>query len=93
MAFECMDSVALAFLRESLRLEAEYAPEDLPKMGDVDYDEVLWEEVEGGAREDWNKLSYFVVMAGKGVDLAPVYVSADWPSARDFSKQLTEVRA
>lgn len=92
-AFECMDDVALAFLRESLQLEAAYAPEDLPKVGDSDYNDVLWEEVEDGAREDWNKFSYFVVMTGQGGDLSPVYVSSDWPSARDFSKQLTEVRA
>ncbi len=92
-AFDSMDSIARAFLRDSLHLEAQYEPSDLPSVGDADYDDVLWEEVEGGAREDWNKLSYFVVMTGKGADLRPVYVSSDWPSARDFSKQVTFAHA
>jgi hypothetical protein len=92
-AFESMDDIGLSFLRDSLHLETQYEPEDLPLPGSADYTEVLWEEVEAGSREDWNKFSYFVVLMGKDPDLKPVYVSSEWPSARDFAKQLTVAHA
>jgi hypothetical protein len=52
---------------------------------DDDHIEALWQEVQDGAREEWNTFSYFSEdAAGR---FQPLLVSADWPSAEAFAKQ------
>jgi hypothetical protein len=78
-AFDQMNEEALRFLTRSLDGPG-------PSEDDPDFAEALWLEVEGGAREDWNTFSYFVVVELEGSGSTPVYVSADWPSAEEFAK-------
>jgi hypothetical protein len=78
-AFERMDEDALRFLSRSLDVQG--LSED-----DPDFADALWVEVEGGAREDWNTFSYFVVIEQEGSGSTPLFVSADWPSAEAFAK-------
>jgi hypothetical protein len=70
-----MGTEALKFLEGSLDLAGESDPE------------ALWEGIEDGAREDWNAFSYFIVSETVLGPTAPVFVSADWPSAEAFAKQ------
>jgi hypothetical protein len=79
-AFDAMDEGALEFL--SLRLDVE----DLPSPSSPDFADTIWQELEDGAREDWNRFSYFVVTESTGKGVTPVFVSADWPSAESFAK-------
>lgn len=51
------------------------------------YADALWDEVQEGAREDWNTLSYFVVTEQVGGKTSALFVSADWPSAEAFAKE------
>ena len=81
-AFDAMDTGALKFL--SQRLEAD----DLPPPDSSEFADVIWQEVENGAREDWNTFSYFVVTTAAGNKVTPVFVSADWTSAEAFVKTL-----
>jgi hypothetical protein len=83
-AFDVMDAQALKFL--SVRLGAE----DLPAPDSPDFTDSIWQELEDGAREDWNKFSYFVVTEDAGNRPAPVFVSADWPSAEAFARTLAQ---
>jgi len=80
-AFERVPENALRFLLKSLG-----TPEDLEVGAEIDTD-ALWEEVQDGAREDWNTFSYFVVREDVGSHSVSLYVSSDWPSAEAFAKQ------
>jgi len=87
-----MQPGALVFLASSLKLESKYEPTDIPAVNQDEYTEMLWEELQDGAREDWNAFSYFVVLetqaSGRPI---PVFVSTDWPTAEAFVTQLGEV--
>jgi hypothetical protein len=85
-AFDVMDDGALAFLGQSLVADGKLEAVDESSSSGAEYIEMLWEGVEEGAREEWNTVSYFVVLTG---DLA-VYVSSDWPSAEAYANRLTE---
>jgi hypothetical protein len=74
-AFDHMDAPALKFLQTRL------------DVGELEDTETLWEEIEGGAREDWNSFSYFVVTEATAGSPATVFVSADWPTAEAFAQQ------
>ena len=87
-AFDQMDEKALRFLGRFLELERKYDPADVPSPNDDGYADALWDEVQEGAREDWNTLSYFVVTEQVGGKTQALYVSADWPSAEAFTKGL-----
>ena len=41
----------------------------------------------GGAREDWNSFSYFVVQEKGEHSLRYLFVSSDWPSAELYAKR------
>lgn len=79
-AFLAMDDSALAFLGRSFDFEAKYDASGLPEPSDPNYADLLWDEMEEEAREDWKTFSYFVVISDK----APLFVSPDWPTAEAF---------
>lgn len=79
--FEQMSEDALAFLSRSLDLGSKYELAEL--VTDLE-----WEDVEEEAREDGNRLSFFVVTEERNGQFAPIYVSPDWPSAEAFAKKL-----
>lgn len=87
-AFEHMDEAALRFLHKSLNLSVEYESAEKVELHNQEFLDLLWEEIEDGAREDWNKFSYFVVVKTMETVSSPVYVSSDWPSAEAFAGQL-----
>jgi hypothetical protein len=84
-AFDQMDEEALEFLGRSIDLGARYDPLDTPSPNTPEYADALWQEVEEGAREDWNHFSYFIVLELRASQKLPRYVSADWPSAEAFA--------
>jgi hypothetical protein len=88
-AFDRMGDEALQFLSSSLEHNEKYDAAEVPSPEDPEFADALWQEVEDGAREDWNTFSYFIVseeIAGRTV---PLYVSSDWPSAEVFAKRIT----
>jgi hypothetical protein len=88
-AFARMQSGAVDFLADSLKLAEKYEPADIPPADQEQYAEMLWEDLQDGARENWNTFSYFVVMETQTGGLpTPVFVSNDWPTAEAFVKQL-----
>jgi len=90
-AFEQMEPMALDFLKQRLDLESKYDSADLPLPGDPEYADALWEEIEEGAREDWNAFSYFIVLAASNGTSQPLFVSPDWPSAEAFCAELDKL--
>jgi hypothetical protein len=54
-AFRQVNLDALSFLSRSLNVT------DTPLPEDENYADALWDEVQEGAREDWNTFSYFIV--------------------------------
>jgi hypothetical protein len=90
--FRNMDSAALERLWASLKPEEVYDPEGLPKLNDPsdtngDAEAFLWDELLEQAREDGNRLSFFVVNEATGALNESLYVSPDWPSAEAFAKK------
>ena len=88
-AFNMMNEQAMAFLSHSLVADGKVDLAEEPPADEDQLAEALWQGVEEGAREDWNKFSYFVVLTGT----APVYISSDWPSAEAYANRLTESTA
>jgi hypothetical protein len=86
-AFSLMDAEALTFLSHSLKAQG-IDSTDLPSPEDSRFADSLWQEVEHGAREDWNSFSYFIVTENRGTETVPRFVSPDWPSAEAFAKTL-----
>jgi hypothetical protein len=74
-AFEQMNPDALRFLQNHFQISGS---EDA---------EALWDEIEEGAREDWNKFSYFVVTEGNTENSTSLLVSSDWPTAEAFAHE------
>jgi hypothetical protein len=75
--FQEMDEDAIGFLSNSLDLGSKY---------EESFRELEWEDVEEEAREDGNKLSFFVVVEVRDGESKPLYVSPYWPSAEEFAK-------
>jgi hypothetical protein len=86
-AFTLMDAEALTFLSHSLQAQGADST-DLPSPDDSRFAESLWQEVEDGAREEWNSFSYFIVTENRGAETVPRFVSPDWPTAEAFAKTL-----
>jgi hypothetical protein len=78
-----MNEAAQKFLAKSL---ASHGDSDIPPLGSSEFAEYLWQEIQDGAREDWNKFSYFVVTEGVSTNEKSVFVSADWPTAEAYAK-------
>ncbi len=85
-AFGQMDESALAFLIRSLDPNGDDLTLEIQTDG-TDVADLVWEEMEQSAREDWNAFSYFVVLERTSGKLKALYVSPDWPSAESFAKQ------
>lgn len=85
-AFGSMDEDAQTYLWNSLGIDKNYDPNDVPPRHQPDTGDFLWEELLEAAREDGNLLSFFVVNEAKGNISKSVYVSPDWPSAESFAK-------
>ena len=81
-----MDQAAQEFLSNSFPSEAAQDAGDIPSPSSAEFADYLWAEIEEGAREDWNKFSYFVVTESVSTDERPLFVSADWPTAEAFAK-------
>lgn len=90
--FEEMDESAQAILWNSLDIEQTYDQSDLPSRTDPGRADFLWHELMDSAREDVrldpNLRSFFVVNEIRGAKTKGLYVSADWPSAEGFAKNL-----
>jgi len=90
--FEEMGDDAQAILWRSLDIERTYDPADLPSPNDPQRADFLWEELLDSAREDVrlnpNLRSFFVVSEIQSSSPQSLYVSADWPSAESFAKNL-----
>ena len=90
--FQNMGKDAIRALAAALEISSNYDPADIPDPNGLEYEDFLWNELrEAGiedVRLDPNLRSFFVVSQnanGKNEDL---YVSADWPSAEAFAKEL-----
>jgi hypothetical protein len=86
-AFDDMNPLALGHLSESLAIEEQYDPADIPQSAD-DYLEFLWDEMIESAREDGQRCSFFVVTHVSSQGELPLYVSGDWPSAEEYVEQI-----
>jgi hypothetical protein len=81
-AFNQMDEVAIRFLGESLVPNSASIVEPISASDGTD---ALWEEIQDGAREDWNTFSYFVVAETSQNGISKyLFVSSDWPTAERF---------
>jgi hypothetical protein len=90
--FDEMDDDAQALLWNSLDIEQTYDATDLPSPTAPDRADFLWDELLDAAREDVrqgpNLRSFFVVNEIRSAKPQSLYVSADWPSAESFAKNL-----
>jgi septum formation topological specificity factor MinE len=84
-AFDQMRTEALHFLGRFLEVDDDESVSGT--SSDDDHSEVLWQEIQDGAREEWNTFSYFIVSEEAAGRSLPLFVSADWPSAEAFAKQ------
>ena len=100
--FNSMDEEARKLLRDALKPEDNYDPEDLPKLNDPDdvNDEVgafLWEELVEQALEDARAsprlTSFFIVNETIGGSREDLFVSPDWPTAEAFAKNRLSAQA
>jgi hypothetical protein len=87
-AFRNMDDDALAHLAASLRPESIYEESDIPKPGDHDYQDFIWNVMVDDGREDWKTSSYFVVTRSDGRKTEELFVSGDWPTAEAYVKMM-----
>lgn len=85
-AFDQMNEDALEFLARSLDLNGSDTEVALNPES-PEYADSIWDELKDGAREDWNSFSYFIVAEESAGRTAPLFVSADWPSAEAFAKR------
>jgi len=90
--FDEMDDDAQALLWSSLDIEGAYSAADVPTPTDPDRADFLWEELLDSAKEDVRLdpglRSFFVVKEFQAAASRSLYVSADWPSAESFAKNL-----
>jgi len=90
--FDEMDDDAQTILWNSLDIEQTYDAADLPSPGDPDRADFLWDELMDSAKEDVrldpSLRSFFVVNEIRDTKTNSLYVSADWPSAEGFAKNL-----
>lgn len=87
-AFDNMDETARRRLWNSLEVDENYEPADLPQIQTQNGADFMWDELLEAAREDGNLLSFFVVNeSGSGLTRS-LYVSTDWPSAESFAMSL-----
>lgn len=87
-AFRNMDEDALAQLAESLKFDALYETDNIPKSQDEGYEEFVWDVMVEEAREEYNTFSYFVVTKTRGSRSEELFVSPDWPTAEAYVKKL-----
>jgi len=77
-------------LAAALEITENYDPEDIPDPNGQDYEDFLWEELSEASLEDVRQsprlYSFFVVIETKACKSEEIYISADWPSAQEFSK-------
>jgi hypothetical protein len=90
--FDEMGEDAQAILWKSLDVDQIYHAADLPAPTDPGRTDFLWDELMNSAREDVrlnpNLRAFFVVTEIHGAEPQRLYVSADWPSAGGFAKNL-----
>lgn len=90
--FDDMDDEAQTILWKSLDIEQTYDAVDLPSPDDPARADFLWGELLDSAKEDVrlnpNLRSFFVVNEIRSTKPQSLYVSADWPSAESFAKDL-----
>jgi hypothetical protein len=90
--FGNFDDEAMKSLAAALEIEKNYDPADIPTPGGQEYEDFLWEELIEASLEDVRQsprlYSFFVVTETKAGKAEDVYISADWPSAKDYALQL-----
>lgn len=86
-AFSEMDEMALSHLAGTLAAEGIFKPEDAPESP-LEYTDFLWRQVEESARERDQVRSFFVVNRVSYRHESPLYVSAGWPSAESYAKEI-----
>jgi hypothetical protein len=92
--FDEMELEAKEMLAQALEITRKYAPEDIPEPDVPGYDDLLWDELDEESLEDVReyprKYSFFVVNISRDGKSKDCYVSADWPSAESFAKNLIQ---
>lgn len=86
--FRSMDDKALSSLADSLKFEALYEPDDIPRPGEEGYEAFVWDVMAEEAREDYNRSSYFVVTRAVGLRRDGLFISPDWPTAEAYVKRM-----
>jgi hypothetical protein len=88
--FDKVNDEAKKSLAAALKIAENYDPEDIPNPNGQDYEDFLWEELSEASLEDVRQsptlYSFFVVTETKAGKTEDIYISADWPSAQEFSK-------
>lgn len=91
-----MDDRALKDLAAALEIDSNYDSADLPDPNEPEYAAFVWEELLKAAIEDVRLdprlQSFFLVSRTAYGRTEDLYVSADWPSAEAFAKQLMSER-
>lgn len=87
-----MDEDALRALAAALEIDSNYDAADIPDPSASEYVEFLWAELlQSGiedVRIDPGLRSFFVVSENAGGRTEDLNVSADWPSAESFAKEV-----
>jgi hypothetical protein len=86
-AFQEIDEVTQSHLWDSLKIEENFDPTDIPAPNGPGSAEFLWEALLDAAREDGPLCSFFVVNETRYGRSNCLYVSPDWPSAERFATQ------
>jgi len=87
--FQEVDAVSIRILADSMDLAGNYEANDIPSIESPDYSDFVWEELLDKAREDGQLRSFFVVAVDEdGKTEKTPFISADWPTAESFAKQL-----
>jgi hypothetical protein len=88
--FGKVDDEAKKSLAAALKIAENNDPEDIPDPNGQEYEDFLWEELSEASLEDVRQsprlYSFFVVIETKACKSEEIYISADWPSAQEFSK-------
>jgi hypothetical protein len=84
-AFNAMSSEARDFLWERLQFESRYEAGELPDQHTRTGQQLLWHELLNAAHHTAG--TFFVVHQWSSGEWEPLFVSADWTSARDFAQR------
>jgi len=91
--FGNIDDDAKRSLAAALEIGKNYGPEDIPDPAGQDYDDFLWEELSEASLEDVLQsprlCSFFVVTEATSGKARDIFISADWPSAKEYAEAIS----